>query len=231
VLAVTALAGCATTQQEAARLRLNSARLRAAELRVRVTRADPDVRVEGISLLAGRGGSAIVVRLHNLLSRPVSDLPISVGVISANGRRVYLNGAPGGDYFTAHTPAIESGGVLSWVLTTRRALSSRAHPFAAVGRPALASGVRALPRVEATATAALVGQGRGIRVVVRNLSTVPQYGLQVYLVANRAGRAVGAGRMTLAHLGNRASTTIEIRPVGDARAGSVAVAAAPTIFS
>ena len=74
-LLILALAGCATTQQEAARLRLNSARLRATQVRLRVVQPNPAIKVQSVSLLASHGGSAIVVRLRNLLGHPVSDLP------------------------------------------------------------------------------------------------------------------------------------------------------------
>jgi hypothetical protein len=228
VLLALALAGCATTQQEAARLRLNSARLRATEVRLRVAQPNPEIKVQSVSLLAFHRGSAIVVRLRNLLTHPVSDLPISVGVVT-RGHRVYLNGARDSDYFLSHVPAVGAGGVLTWVFTTRRSLAPGMRPFATVGAasPPLVAGLRALPRI-----AISPGPGSRARVggVVRNLSSVPQYGLQVYVVASRLGRIVGAGRATIAHLGGGATAAINIRTVGQAPHGSVTLEAAPTIF-
>jgi hypothetical protein len=234
-LLLVALGGCATTQLQATRLQLNSARIRASELAVRVSARNPDVSVERVELLLGRPGSAIVVRLKNLLAHPVSDLPISVGVTVAGGHRRYLNGAPGTDYFLTHTPAIAAGGVLTWVYTNRRPLAPGARPFAAVGlTPApLASRLRALPRI-AVATLSGTSHDRSalqrVRVIVRNLSSVPQYALQVYLIARRSGRDVLAGRATITHLGARASVALNIRLVGKPHAGRVTLEAPPTIF-
>ena len=50
-LLILALTGCATTQQEAARLRLNSARLRATQVRLRVVQPNPAIKVQSVSLL------------------------------------------------------------------------------------------------------------------------------------------------------------------------------------
>ncbi len=53
--------GCATTQQEAVRLRLNSARIRVSEKPTKVTVAGRALRVTRVALVRGRSGSAIVV--------------------------------------------------------------------------------------------------------------------------------------------------------------------------
>lgn len=227
-LLILVLAGCATTQQEAARLRLNSARIRATQVRLRVVRPNPEIKVQSVSLLASHRGSAIVVRLRNLLANPVSDLPISVGVV-ARGHRRYLNGATDSDYFLSHVPGIAAGGVLTWVFTTRRSLPSSTRPFAVVGvtSPPLVSGLRALPRI---AISTGTGSPAHVGGLLHNMSSVPQYGLQVYFFASRLGRLVGAGRATIAHLGGGATAAINILAVGKAPRGSVTLEAAPTIF-
>ncbi|MGZ4183300.1 MAG: hypothetical protein ACXVUL_21780 [Solirubrobacteraceae bacterium] len=228
-LLILALTGCATTQQEAARLRLNSARLRAVQVRLRVVQPNPEIKVQSVSLLASHGGSAIVVRLRNLVAHPVSDLPISVGVVAKGGHRVYLNGARDSDYFLSHVPGIPAGGVLTWVFTTRRSLAPSTRPFAAVGvaSPPLVSGLRALPRIAISTGDSSRTRVRG---VIHNISSVPQYGLQVYFVASRLGRLVGAGRATIAHLGAGATAAISISAVGKTQHDSVTLEAAPTIF-
>ena len=179
------LAGCATTQQEAARLRVNSARDRASALTVRVNGTNPSVAVQAVKLISGSHGSAVVVRLRNRLAHPISDLPISVGVLGRSGHRRYLNGTAGADYFLTHIPAIGPGGVLDWVFTTSRPLARGARPFAAVGPkpPPEVVAPRSLPRIAVTASALAAGAGQRVRLTVRNLSSVPQYQLQVYAVA------------------------------------------------
>jgi hypothetical protein len=228
------LAGCATTQEEAARLQVNSARIRASELAVRVTRTNRDIRVERVELIAGRHRAAIIVTLKNATSQPVSDLPISVGLGESGGRRHYLNAASGTPYFLNHIPAVPAGGLLTWVFTTRQPPASGERPFAMVGThvPALVSSPRTLPQIAAaTVAGAAERHGRGdVRVVVHNLSSIPQYGLQVYEITRRAGREVGAGQATIAHLGERASTTLTIALVGSGGPGTVMLEASPTMF-
>jgi hypothetical protein len=230
LLAVLALAGCATTQLQAGRLRLNSARARAAELAVTVRERNPAIRVEDVAIVRGSRGSAVVVRLRNLVGRPFSDLPISIGVGTGGGRRLYLNRSGGLAYFSTHVPLIAARGVLTWVLATGRRLPAATHAFAEVGEAGLRAPLiaRALPRI-------LVDRNRDrspdvLRVRIRNPSSVPQYQLQVYAFARRAGRYVAAGHATVAHLGTGASTALRIRMVGDSARANVAIEALPTIF-
>jgi hypothetical protein len=228
-LALTALAACSTTQQQAARLQLNSARLRAAELGVRVTRGDPRVRLLHVAVVRGRAGAAVIVTLHNSADSATSDLPISVGVRDVHRRRRYLNAAPGIDYFQTHVPAIPAGATLSWVFTTRRRLPPAAHPFAEVGLPALAAvpARAALPRVT---VAAIAQTGRELQLTIDNESAVPQYQLQVYAVALRAGRYVAAGTASIPHLGAGSRLALRIALLGGGGAARIAVQAPPTIF-
>lgn len=235
VLLLTATAGCATTQQEAARLQLGSARIRATQVGVRVRASNPEISVQGVGLVAGRGHErAIVVRLRNLAAHPVSDLPISVGVIDGRGHRTYLNAAAGIQYFLTHIPAVPAGGSLTWVFTTRRALPPGARPFAVVGRevPPLVGALHALPKLAVTTVGEIVrsNASRHVRVTVRNLSSIPQYGLQVYVVARRTGRYVSAGRATIDHLGQGASTVLDMALVGAGRAAPLTPQASPTVF-
>ena len=233
-LLLVVLVGCATTQDEAARLQLNSARTRATQVSTRVTRTNPNITVQRVELLTGHRRSAIVVTLHNESQHPVSDLPISVGVTGHDGRKQYLNAASGLQYFLTHIPAVPAGGSLTWVFTTHRALASSSRPFALVGSevPPLVPQLRVLPRIVAGAVG---GVGRAhavpeVRVVVHNASSIPQYGLQLYAFAQRSGRAVSAGRATIAHLAGQGTTTLNVALVGSARLGPITLEASPTVF-
>jgi hypothetical protein len=230
VLALTSLAGCSTTQQEAARLQLNSARLRAAEVALHIARRDPDVEVERATLVRGAGGSAIVVKLRNLSTQPVSDLPIAAGVLTSRRgrRRIVLNAAAGLDYFSTHTPSIPAGGELTWVLTSDRRFPAGTRAFAEVGLPvpvALMSS-HSLPSLVVSA----VTRAGALQVTVSNRSSVPQYQLPVYAVVWWRGRPRAAGQVTIAHLGTGSTTTLRLSLVGQGAAGAVAVQAPPTIF-
>ena len=151
------LAGCATTQDEAARLQLNSARIRTAEQKTVVRSAGSAVAVSTVSLLSSPGAHTFVVTVHNRQSSAVMDLPISVGVSSRGDRRVDVNAHSTQElsYYDAHLPRIAAGGSLTWVFTTTAKLPSRAHPFALVGArpsPATSAGASA-PTIAARVTA------------------------------------------------------------------------------
>lgn len=228
-LAAVALAGCATTQQEATRVQLNSARLRAAQLAVRVTRADPDVVVGRPALIGSPADSAVVVTVGNRTDHPISDLPISVGVLGPRGRRVYLNSAAGLDYFQTHIPAIAGHGSLTWVFVVARPAADK-HAFAVVGFPGSVGPVisAALPRLTISATAS--ASARELALTIENRSAVPQYQLPVYAIARRGPRLVGAGEATVAHLGTHSSTQLQLALLGDPARGALTLEAPPTIF-
>jgi hypothetical protein len=215
------LAGCATTQQQAARLQLNSARIRATQNRQRLTGHAREVVVRSVSLIQGRNRSAVVVALRNTANAPVSDLPLLVGV----SRSHYLNASAGLPFFQSHLPAIAAHGSLRWVLTLRRPLPRRAVPFARVGAATgdIATAIRALPTVRLARAGSLV--------TVTNTSSVPQYQLPVYAVASRGGRYVAAGRTTVAELGGGAQVRLRVPLIGNAAGATVSLEAPPTIFN
>lgn len=226
------LSACATTQQEAARLRLNSARLRAAELRLNVTRSNPSIRVEQVTVLSGPrpgAGAAVAVQVQNLASSSTSDLPILVRAREARGRTRTLNGAAGLDYFQTHLPSIAPHASLTWVFTTSENLTG-AHVSAVVGSPPTSwtHVPDQLPNLEVTPTFG----GRGtLRLTIRNPTSIPQYQLQVYAVVGASGQIVAAGRAEIAHLGTRTSATLTLRLLGaGTHPGIVSVQAPPTIF-
>jgi hypothetical protein len=237
--AAAAVAGCSTTQQEAARLQLNSARIRASQLPTRVTAPGQAVRVTQVARIVTGGRTAFVVRVLNPGAKPVSDLPISVGVRVGGKRPVYVNTQSPEEfsYFDAHLPLVPAGGTVTWVYTTTRRLPSRARPFAVVGGApsARARWTTPLPVIRAHAVpaggAANVAAGAGaLTVVVRNLSTVPQYQLQVYAFARRGGRYVAAGDFTVTHLGSRATRTLRLGVLGPLDHARLQLEAPPTIF-
>lgn len=210
------VAGCSTTMQEAARLQLNSARIRASEVSTRVTVAGRAVTVTRVALISGGGSTAFVISVRNRSSSQVSDLPISVGVRVGRERPVYYNAAPGAEYsyFEAHLPVLRAGATLTWVYSTHRRTPSDARPFAIVGgrpSPAVAPATP-LPvirvRVSDDATPA-----RAV-IALHNLSAVPQYQLPVFAFAERGGRYVAAGDVTVEHLGGQATTTLALGLVG-----------------
>ncbi len=232
-LAAVALAGCATTQQQAARLRVVSARDRATEQAVRVSRADPAVAASA-TLVRSATGAAIVVRLRNLSDRTVSDLPITVAVREAGGRERVLNGASGLDYFLTHIPGIAPRGRLIWVFPTARRPPGGA-PVVRVGFPAAGAGSvsaadgalpSALPRIAVSLVAA--PRHGAVEVTVRNLSDVPQYELPVYAAAQRSGAYTAAARAAIGELDGGSTQQLRLALLGNARGSAVTFQAGPT---
>jgi hypothetical protein len=236
------LAGCTTTMQEAARVQLNSARIRASELSTRVTVAGRALRVTRVALISDHGTTAFVVKVRNASAAQRGDVPISVGVRIAHKPPIYLNAQSGREYFyfDAHLPVVRPGRTLTWVYTLHRRLPAAARPFAIVGRrpspPVPAVGD--LPVVEATTLGAKRPEAAGARtrpasstrlkVVVHNLSAIPQYQLQVYAVARRGSRYVAAGSLTIAQLDGQTRRTFELGLVGSAEGARLELEALPT---
>ena len=231
------LSGCATTQQEAARLQLNDARIRASEQRTLVTVPGDAVDVTRVTRLTAGGRTAFVVQVRNTGRRPVSDLPISVGIRVGRKRPVYINQQSPLElsYFDSHLPLIAAGRSLTWVYTTGRHLPAHARAIAVVGgTPSNAApGTNTPPVIRARAVAltppGVAGTSR-LAVSLRNLSSVPQYQLQVYAFAERAGRYVAAGDLTVPHLGSGATSTLKLRILGRINHAPLQIEAPPTIF-
>jgi hypothetical protein len=230
ILVPGALAGCATTQQEATRLQLNSARIRISQTAVRVRRHDPNVLVSAVALLRSGRRTAFVVRVRNLADRTVTDLPVSVGVTAPHGLRRYLNDRAGIDYFDTHLSAIAPDAEVTWVFASNATVPARARPFAEVGSPTPGfSHATRLPQITAEVRA---GSGRPniVRLTVRNDSAVPQYQLPVYATVSGRRGFLAAGTATIAHLGTRASTSLQMTLLGSTTKATPALEVSPTIF-
>jgi hypothetical protein len=168
----------------------------------------------------------------------VSDLPISVGVRVGGKRPIYVNQQSAAElsYFGAHLPLVAAGGTLTWVYTTGRRLPAHARPFALVGATPSNPAPRSnpLPVIRASAVAkvppAATAGASPLAVSLHNLSSVPQYQLQVYVVAERAGRYVAAGSVTVPHLGSKASSTVKLPIFGPIEHARLQIEAPPTIF-
>lgn len=229
--ALAGLAGCVTTQQKNARTVVLDQRTLASESAVTVVREDPSVRVLGISVVHGAAGAALAVRLANSSSRPLTDLPISIGIRTPAGKRIYLNHAANIGYFDAHVAAIGARGLTTWVYTARALPGAGGRPFAVVGVPHLPPTTTAprLPTVDAKLRGTVV---HGVvQVSVSNRSGIPQYGLQVYAVALRGARATAAARGTVAVFDGGARTSVSLRLVGSSAGAQVHVYVLPTIFA
>lgn len=229
-LALLLLSGCAdSTQLRNDRAELQAKRRVASREAQQVVRPSADVRVTDVALVRDSRSAAIVVDLRSSAARPLTDVPLTVGVVDSRGRRRPLNARPGLPWFQTHAPAIAAGGRATWVFRTRRAVRAGGRPYATVGalpEPPLSS-AGSLPTIEASSAAVT---GRTARARVENASDVPQSGLQVVAVERSGGRYVAAGRAALAALAPGASATVRVRLTGRPRGRTVRFLATPTIF-
>jgi hypothetical protein len=229
-VALLVLSGCAdSTQLKNDRAELQAKRRVASREAQQVTRPSTDVHVTDVALVRDSRSAAIVVDLRSSAARPLTDVPIAVGVVGAGGRRRPLNARPGLSWFQTHVPAIAAGGRATWVFRTRRSARTHGRPYATAGalpQPALSS-ANALPSIEASPAG---GAGRTASARVENASDVPQSGLQVVAVERSAGRYVAAGRAALAALAPGASATVRVRLTGSPNGRAIRFLATPTIF-
>jgi hypothetical protein len=154
----------------------------------------------------------------------VSDLPVLVGI----ARRHYLNASPGLAYFQTHVPAIPARGQLRWVLTIGRRLATRAVPFARVGTATVAFQIKTLPELRVATSRASRGDAL---VTLENPSSVPQYELPIYAVAQRDGREVAAGVATIPDLASGAQIRLRVPLIGNPSGATLSLEAPPTIFN
>jgi hypothetical protein len=231
-----ALAGCTTTQQTATRLHVRSERELAGRRPIDVKQADSNVHVITSSIVEGSDGGAIAVTLRNTGPKPVNDLPLAVGVKSANGSTAYLNDKGHLPYFQTHAPALGPGEKTTWVFTSSKVLPP-GEPIARVGvaashPPTTASSV---PELEVGRVASSQGKQEGtsettVETEVANHTGIPQYDLAVYAWAKRDGRYVAAGRGSVEDLGTDSTATVKLKLIGNPGGAQVRVAAPPTIF-
>ncbi len=223
------LAGCVTTQEKNSWLLLRNARILASQTAVRVSAENPLVRVRGIEVVRGHRSNALVVSVENLGSQPLTDLPISIGVVAHRAAPVYLDGHANIDYYDTHVPAIPPHATTSWVLPGIRTVpAGRLFARVGVARYPSSTTVVALPRIGA---AQLAGTSADrLRIRLSNDSSLPQYTVQVYAVALRHGTAVGAGRTALFELSGDGRATVGLTLAGRATGTQLELYAPPTIF-
>jgi hypothetical protein len=223
------LGGCVeTTQQKSAGAKLTADRILASQQPVRVTRANPQVAVLGVASVTHGSASAISVLLRNNATRPLTDLPISVGVhIDAGHRTVLVNGAAGLPYFQTHIGGIAPGATTSWVFTDGTRLPAGTQPFARVGTPTVddQTGATTVPTLTATG---IPGRGGLVRAVVTNHSSVAQLGLAIYASATSGRHLLAAGHVSLVQLAAGQSATVAVPVVGVAGPARIALDAPPT---
>jgi hypothetical protein len=225
------LAGCTTTQHEAQRVQLDSARLRAALESTRVTVANTTVAPTSVATVTAGGRTAFVITVRNGGRKAVTDLPISVGYERADRTRTYLNASVNLNYFQAHLPVIAAGRSLTWVYTvSSHALPHGVRLFATVGTKPTPPALLTEMNVRIGMDVGYVAGARSVTVHLDNPSSVPQYQFQVYAYARQGSRYVAAGNTTVADLGAGSKQRVRVPLVGVVPSANLHVEAIPTIL-
>ena len=225
------LTGCVSTEQKAAWLHVQNARIVASSDPTFVTARSAQVWVDRVISIGRAGRLAIVVSLHNTSAQPVNDIPVTVGLRGPGRRVTYLNTAAGLDYFRNHIAEIPAHASLSWVFVTVTRPWPGAQAFAVAGieRKLGIPAARVLPRLRANVTRR-AAPGGAVTVAVTNLSGIPQADVPVYILARQSGRALAAGSGALISIaaGHTATTTVDL--VGQPGGVPLEVEALPTLF-
>jgi hypothetical protein len=216
-------------------VQLNDARIRASQAGTKIAARSAAVAAASVRLIATRGDRTFVVALRNLSPTPISDNPIVIGVVGADGRAQPLNAAINLPYFDAHVPSVPARGELRWVLTMPARVDRESRPYAIVGRrtvpspsvPASLPAISATPLYHADHRR---GARDDLRVRVHNASSIPQYQLPVYAIGTLNGRTVAAGTAVVPELGANSSAVLRITMFGNATGAHLELEAPPTIF-
>ena len=229
---VATFGGCVeTTQQKNARAQLQDDRLLASRSSVHVTRPDPNIAVLNVRPLRGPAGGAIAVTLRNEGARPVSDLPLSMGVQTRGGHITYLNRQPELPYFQTHIAGVGGKAEATWVFTSASSIPN-GRVFVRVGVPAIPvdKAVTKLPAITPSLTS-LRSRGRDRATVgaqIENRSEAPQDGLEVYAYALSGDRLVAAGTAPLDSLDSGATQAVQVPLVGKPGSSAVHLEIPPT---
>jgi hypothetical protein len=229
---VGALGGCVeTTQQKNARAQLQDDRLLASRSSVVVTRPDPNIAVLNVRSLRGPAGGVIAVTLRNEGGRPVSDLPLSVAVLTPAGHTAYLNRQAELPYFQTHIAGIGGKAEATWVFSSASPIPN-GHVFVRAGAPAIPvdKAIGKLPAITSSLTS-VRSRGRDRATVsaqIENRSEAPQDGLAVYAYALSGDRLVAAGTALLGSLGSGATQAVQVPLVGKPGSSAVHLETPPT---
>ena len=227
LLALASLTACQSTQSRSAELESGAAEVLLDSSGLKVTKANPDVRVLSTKLLSEPEASAVVVEVHNDSNLNLVDVPIALDVLDKKGRSVYRNDAPGLEQALVAIPYIPAGADAVWINDQVLAAGKPASAEVRVGvSPNTYSGP--LPQVEVSPPQ--VEAGRIASGYVVNRSGEDQNRLLLYAVARRGSEIVAVGRGAFEHLKPETKKLpYHVYFVGDPSGAKVTVTQYPTL--
>jgi hypothetical protein len=229
LLALLALSGCETNAEKSAKLeKVAHSHVLAHQSGLTVGRQDPAVKVVEAVAVHDENGTAVVVTLRNISSKPLQNAPIAITVTGAAGAVVYQNNAPGLDPTLTSVPLLEPGAQTVWVDDQVTAPGAPTGVSARVGQAPVALGRIPQVSVQEVHTVEEPGSGLTAEGIVVNHSTVSQQQLVVYAVGRRAGRVVAAGRAVLPEVPADQRTSFQLFFIGDPKGAKLEVSAPPS---
>jgi hypothetical protein len=229
LLALLALSGCETNAEKSAKLeKLAHSHVLAHQSGLTVGKQNPAVMVLGAVAVHDENGTAVVVTLRNISSKPLQNAPIAIKVTGAGGAVVYQNNAPGLDPTLTSVPLLEPGAQTVWVDDQVESSSAPTGVSARVGQASAAPGRLPQLSIQGVHTVEEPGSGLTAEGTVLNRSTVAQQKLVVYAVGRRAGRVVAAGRAVLPEVQAGQSASFQVFFIGSPQGAKLEVTAPPS---
>jgi hypothetical protein len=229
LLALLALSGCETNAEKSAKLeKIAHSHVLARQSGLTVGRQNPAVMVVGAVVVHDANGTAAVVTLRNISSKPLRDAPIAITVTGAGGAVAYQNNAPGLDSTLVSVPLLEPGAETIWIDDQVELSGTPTGVSARVGQAPVALGQLPQLSVQGVHTVEEPGSGLTAEGTVVNHSTVSQQKLVVYAVGRRAGRVVAAGRAVLPEVPAGQSAPFQVFFIGNPQGAKLEVSAPPS---
>ncbi len=230
VVCALGLSACRSTQELSAE-RSKGAKALLKRKGLTVGRENPDVAIGQTAVLQDANGSVAVVQLRNTGGAAQVDLPVSITVSDAGGKRLYRNDIAGLDPSLVSVAVLDRGAEAFWVNNQVVVVGKPKKVQARVGK-AKGRAPRKLPRIEVTRVR-LDRDSDGVyaRGVVRNRSRVEQKRLTISCVARRGGRIVAAGRAVVERLRADAKPiSFTVFFIGNPNGARLSISAPPTVL-
>ncbi len=229
-----ALGGCESSQEKSAQLE-KQAKLAKAEHPVEaakglsIAHASSAVRVLNTQAVYSSEGTAVVVRLRNVSTHALRDVPIAITVKGKGGSTLYQNNSAGLEAALTAVSLLPAGAQLEWIDDQVQVAEAPSSVSAVVGEAPQAPAT--VPQIVLTGVHANEeGGSSGVAGTVHNDSAVTQRELVVYGVARRGARIVAAGRAVLSEVAAHGNTPFQVLFIGSAAGAHVEASAPPSTF-
>jgi len=189
------LSACESTQDKAARIQAENAKQqKLASMPLTIPKADSRIKVLGTTVLTSKDATVVVVTLKNTGSQAVTNVPVVVNVIAANGKKIDTNATPGLEHWLNHIPILRPGQTVDWMddqFTSNPAAKS-ATVQVGIGKP----DPHPQPDAVLSKQKFFVDpvSGTELNGKATNLTDLLRDRVVVYSVGRQGGRVVTAGR-------------------------------------